>query len=84
MCVTAVIWDHDTDDWRMNEEAGFKAEWIAGNASEWAANSKSGISLEHDLYKETVDAAIKIYPTLKVSMKSRDHLFHMSDIGLLS
>ncbi|KAJ8663163.1 hypothetical protein O0I10_001340 [Lichtheimia ornata] len=62
---TAVIWDHDTDDWRMNEEAGFKAEWIAGNATEWAANSKSGISLEHDLYKETVDAAIKIYPTLK-------------------
>lgn len=51
----------------MNEEAGFKAEWIAGNATEWAANSKSGISLEHDLYKETVDAAIKIYPTLKVN-----------------
>lgn len=71
-CVTAVIWDHDTDDWRMNEVAGFKPEWIAGNASEWAANSKSGISLEHDLYKETVDAAIKIYPTLKVNMISLD------------
>ncbi|CAO3688328.1 unnamed protein product [Umbelopsis vinacea] len=66
---TPVIWNHDTDDWKLGETAGFDAAWIDGNATQWvneaAAATIGGLSLEHDLYAGTVDAAIRILPMLK-------------------
>lgn len=56
----------------MNEIAGFKPEWIDANATEWAAANSTGggISLEHDLYQSTVDAAKRVLPILQVSSTS--------------
>ena len=52
------------------ETPGFQEQWIDGNATQWAAaagtSNEGGISLEHDLYQKTVDAAIRILPTLQV------------------
>ncbi|KAG2178850.1 hypothetical protein INT43_001696 [Umbelopsis isabellina] len=66
---TPVIWNYDTDDWKLSEAAGFDAAWIDGNATAWANNASTatvgGLSLEHDLYAGTVDAAIRILPILK-------------------
>jgi peptidoglycan/xylan/chitin deacetylase (PgdA/CDA1 family) len=65
-----VIWTHDTNDWAYaNNPKGYPESWVTGNVTKWAHDAPSaahgGISLEHDLYKETVDVAIKIIPTLK-------------------
>ncbi|KAI8374591.1 uncharacterized protein BYT42DRAFT_576889 [Radiomyces spectabilis] len=66
---TAVIWNHDTDDWKVDEDPSFKETWIDGNVTEWAAEASTategGISLEHDLYQKTVDAAIRVLPVLQ-------------------
>ncbi|KAI9277350.1 hypothetical protein BC943DRAFT_284882 [Umbelopsis sp. AD052] len=66
---TPVIWNHDTDDWKISEASGFDPNWIDGNATAWAAEAPAatvgGLSLEHDLYQGTVDAAIRILPVLK-------------------
>ncbi|CAO3598878.1 unnamed protein product [Absidia cylindrospora] len=70
---TPVIWNHDTDDWRSAEDKNFDVKWIDGNATEWASEAQTaevgGISLEHDLYQKTVDAAIRILPTLQKAYK---------------
>lgn len=71
---TSVIWDHDTNDWMLAEKApGFKAEYIDGNFTEWIqeANTSStgGLSLEHDIQRVTVDAAIKNLPGLQKAYK---------------
>ncbi|CAO3613215.1 unnamed protein product [Cunninghamella blakesleeana] len=70
---TAVIWNHDTDDWRSQEDKGFDVKWIDGNATAWAKEAATatvgGISLEHDLYPKTVDAAIRILPVLQKAYK---------------
>ncbi|KAI9497152.1 hypothetical protein BDB00DRAFT_805189 [Zychaea mexicana] len=70
---TPVIWNHDTDDWMAGEQPGFNEQWIDGNVTEWAAANatatEGGISLEHDLYQKTVDAAIRVLPVLQKSYK---------------
>ncbi|KAI8645865.1 hypothetical protein BD408DRAFT_411182 [Parasitella parasitica] len=71
---TSVIWDHDTNDWMLGENApGFKVEWIDGNFTEWVAEaataSSGGLSLEHDIQKVTVDAAIRNLPQLQKAYK---------------
>ncbi|CEI98097.1 hypothetical protein RMCBS344292_12214 [Rhizopus microsporus] len=65
-----VIWNHDTNDWAAaSNPHSFKESWIDGNVTKWAQEAKhakvGGISLEHDLYEKTVDAAIRITPTLQ-------------------
>ncbi|KAL0078162.1 chitin deacetylase [Phycomyces blakesleeanus] len=66
---TPVIWNHDTDDWMLAESTSFKESWVDGNATQWANNAATstvgGVSLEHDLYEKTVDAAIRILPILQ-------------------
>ncbi|EIE86180.1 hypothetical protein RO3G_10891 [Rhizopus delemar RA 99-880] len=67
---TSVIWDHDTNDWMLAENAaGFKSEFIDGNFTEWVkeANTSStgGLSLEHDITQVTINAAIKNLPALQ-------------------
>ncbi|ORZ01891.1 hypothetical protein BCR42DRAFT_497187 [Absidia repens] len=70
---TAVIWTHDTNDWAMTEDKTFDPKWVDGNATKWANDAATaevgGVSLEHDLYKETVDAAVRILPILGKSYK---------------
>ncbi|KAI8575450.1 hypothetical protein K450DRAFT_261787 [Umbelopsis ramanniana AG] len=64
-----VIWNHDTDDWMLGEDTSFQADWIDANATAWVNEASNatvgGVSLEHDLYSGTVDAAIRILPILK-------------------
>ncbi|KAG1141895.1 hypothetical protein G6F37_007830 [Rhizopus arrhizus] len=65
-----VIWNFDTNDWAAaSSPETFKESWIDGNVTQWAQAAKTaevgGVSLEHDLYEKTVDAAIRILPTLK-------------------
>ena len=65
-----IIWNYDTNDWaHASDPKNFKAAWIDGNVTKWANAAKTatvgGISLEHDLYTETVDAAIRILPILQ-------------------
>ncbi|KAG2217420.1 hypothetical protein INT45_013751 [Circinella minor] len=62
-----VIWSVDTNDWYLNEQSGsFQPAWINGNVTEWASTNTTtgGISLAHDLYNVTVDAAIEYMPGL--------------------
>lgn len=65
-----VIWNHDTNDWaHASDPINYKSAWIDGNVTKWANAAKTatdgGISLEHDLYDKTVDAAIRILPILQ-------------------
>ncbi|KAI8351799.1 hypothetical protein EDC96DRAFT_518495 [Choanephora cucurbitarum] len=65
-----IIWNYDTNDWAaQSNPTGYKESWIDGNVTEWANKASTatvgGISLEHDLYSLTVDAALRIIPTLK-------------------
>lgn len=69
-----VIWNYDTNDWAAaSNPHSFKESWIDGNVTKWAQEAKhakvGGISLEHDLYEKTVDAAIRITPTLQKAYK---------------
>ncbi|CEG83426.1 hypothetical protein RMATCC62417_17348 [Rhizopus microsporus] len=69
-----VIWNYDTNDWAAaSNPHSFKESWIDGNVTKWAQEAKNakvgGISLEHDLYEKTVDAAIRITPTLQKAYK---------------
>ncbi|KAI9269193.1 hypothetical protein BDA99DRAFT_422936, partial [Phascolomyces articulosus] len=62
---TPVIWSVDTNDWYLTEHADtFDPKWITGNVTQWAATAKGGNSLAHDLYEETVAAAIDYTPVL--------------------
>ncbi|KAI8874768.1 carbohydrate esterase family 4 protein [Backusella circina FSU 941] len=65
-----VIWNYDTNDWAYaSNPKTYSESWVTGNVTQWvkgaAAATVGGVSLEHDLYKETVDLAIKILPDLK-------------------
>ncbi|KAG0047499.1 hypothetical protein BGZ83_007448 [Gryganskiella cystojenkinii] len=74
MGYTSVIWDYDTNDWMMapggtrtmaQVDAAF-AGWIAN-----AHNDTTGhITLEHELYANTVDAAIANLPKLQATWKT--------------
>ncbi|KAI8979466.1 hypothetical protein BDF20DRAFT_835481 [Mycotypha africana] len=65
-----IIWNHDTNDWAYaSAPETFQASWIDSNVTQWvnaaATATVGGVSLEHDLYKTTVDVAIRILPKLK-------------------
>lgn len=53
----------------LGEDTSFQADWIDANATAWVNEASNatvgGVSLEHDLYAGTVDAAIRILPILK-------------------
>ncbi|KAI9495827.1 hypothetical protein BDB00DRAFT_937378 [Zychaea mexicana] len=64
---TPVIWSVDTNDWYLTEHADtFPVSYITGNVTQWASQAATtgGNSLGHDLYAETVDAAIEYIPIL--------------------
>ncbi|KAI8329226.1 hypothetical protein BC941DRAFT_443386 [Chlamydoabsidia padenii] len=70
---SAVIWTHDTNDWSLTENPNFHASWVDGNVTKWASEAATaphgGVSLEHDLYNVTVDAAVRVLPTFLKSFK---------------
>ncbi|CAO3660536.1 unnamed protein product [Rhizopus stolonifer] len=63
-----IIWNHDTNDWATTSES-FQESWIDGNVTQWAQAAKQaqvgGVSLEHDLYEKTVNAALRALPILQ-------------------
>lgn len=74
MGYTSVIWDIDTDDWMM-APGGTRTEaqvdtafdqWVAG-----ASNLTVGhVCLEHELYQNSVDSAIKNLPKIQSTWKA--------------
>jgi hypothetical protein len=65
-----VIWNYDTNDWAYaSNPKTYSESWVTGNVTQWVKDAATatvgGVSLEHDLYKETVELAIKILPDLK-------------------
>ncbi|KAG0203380.1 hypothetical protein BGX28_004303 [Mortierella sp. GBA30] len=74
MGYTSVIWDYDTNDWMMapggtrteaQVDTAF-AQWIAA-----APTDKTGhITLEHELYQNTVNAAIANLPKIQATWKA--------------
>ncbi|KAF9910639.1 chitin deacetylase [Linnemannia zychae] len=94
MGYTSVIWDYDTNDWQMapggsrtmsEVDAAF-AQWIAA-----APTDKTGhMVLEHELYQNTVDAAIANLPKVQATWKTMPvsacmndpHPYHETNITL--
>ncbi|KAL1915544.1 uncharacterized protein VTP21DRAFT_6668 [Calcarisporiella thermophila] len=68
----AVIWNKDSNDWRLQEKSITREE-INGNFSSWvqeAPNASTGpLCLQHDHSTETVDIAIDQIPRLKNAYK---------------
>ncbi|CAJ0859822.1 4591_t:CDS:2 [Entrophospora sp. SA101] len=62
---TIVLWEFDSFDWMVVQDPTYPVDYITNNFTAWAddATAKAGhISLEHDLYQQTVDLAPKIFP----------------------
>ncbi|KAF9141118.1 chitin deacetylase [Mortierella sp. GBA39] len=84
MGYTSVIWDYDTNDWMMapggtrtmaQVDTAF-AQWIAA-----APTDKTGhITLEHELYANTVDAAIANLPKIQATWKAMPVSACMNDL----
>ncbi|VEU19604.1 DEKNAAC100328 [Brettanomyces naardenensis] len=57
----AVLWDHDLVDWGMEASPPIRTKQrILDDARRFKAEGKGGLSLEHDAYASTVDAAIEV------------------------
>ncbi|KAI1315934.1 chitin deacetylase [Mortierella claussenii] len=74
MGYTSVIWDYDTNDWQMSP-GGTKTEaQVDQDIAGWIANApkdKTGhITLEHELYQNTVNAAITNLPKIQATWKT--------------
>ncbi|CAH1766104.1 4908_t:CDS:2, partial [Entrophospora sp. SA101] len=57
----SVIWDHDTFDWMSQQDPTYDLNWIPANFTQWVneASTTGHVSLEHDLYQQTVGKAPK-------------------------
>ncbi|KAL1915561.1 uncharacterized protein VTP21DRAFT_6685 [Calcarisporiella thermophila] len=68
----AVIWNHDSNDWRIKEGQSTPAA-VDGNFTQWikeaATAQVGGLSLEHDHAEITVQLAIKNLPLLAKAYK---------------
>ncbi|KAI7882064.1 glycoside hydrolase/deacetylase [Lichtheimia hyalospora FSU 10163] len=63
-----VMWTHDTNDWGMTAPGStFDVQWISNNITEWGQKNttEGGVSLSHDLYNRTVDAALEYIPVFQ-------------------
>ncbi|KAF9158887.1 hypothetical protein DFQ26_007130 [Actinomortierella ambigua] len=69
-----VIWDYDTDDWQMSPGGSRTEAQVDDEFAKWIAaapNDTTGhIVLEHELYQNTVDAAIKNLPAVQKTWKT--------------
>lgn len=60
--LTGIIWNHDTNDWQLNN-GGTTQEQISSNMKNWLGGPKSPglIILEHELTNDTAQAFINNY-----------------------
>ncbi|KAF9197561.1 chitin deacetylase [Haplosporangium sp. Z 27] len=74
MGYTSVIWDLDTNDWMMSPGGTKTMASVDAEFATWIAdahNDTTGhITLEHELYQNTVDAAIANLPKLQSTWKT--------------
>ncbi|KAF9344653.1 chitin deacetylase [Mortierella sp. NVP85] len=73
MGYTNVIWDYDTDDWKLPPGGSMTAEAVDAEFTKWIAaaptDTTGHITLEHELYKLTVDAAVRNLPKIQATWK---------------
>ncbi|KAF9953075.1 chitin deacetylase, partial [Modicella reniformis] len=73
MGYTNVIWDYDTDDWKLPPGGSMSDQMVDQEFSKWiasASNDTTGhITLEHELYQSSVDAAIRNLPKIQATWK---------------
>ncbi|KAF9350523.1 hypothetical protein BGX26_011316 [Mortierella sp. AD094] len=73
MGYTSVIWDYDTNDWMMAPGGTRTMAQVDADFATWEAaahTDKTGhITLEHELYQNTVTAAIDNLPKLQATWK---------------
>ncbi|KAF9173943.1 chitin deacetylase [Mortierella sp. AD011] len=73
MGYTSVIWDYDTNDWQMSPGGSRTLAEVNADFATWEAaapNDTTGhITLEHELYQNTVTAAIDNLPKLGATWK---------------
>jgi len=74
MGYTSVIWDLDTDDWMMAPGGKRTMAQVDQAFDQWIAaapkDTTGHICLEHELYQNTVDAAIANLPRLQQTWKT--------------
>ncbi|KAF9433495.1 chitin deacetylase [Entomortierella beljakovae] len=74
MGYTSVIWDLDTDDWMMSPGGSRTEAQVDSDFAKWIAaaptDTTGHITLEHELYQNTVNAAIKNLPGIQATWKA--------------
>ncbi|KAG0042904.1 chitin deacetylase [Gryganskiella cystojenkinii] len=74
MGYTSVIWDLDTDDWMMAPGGKRTIDQVDTAFDQWIAaapkDTTGHICLEHELYQNTVNAAIANLPKLQATWKT--------------
>ncbi|KAI8986515.1 hypothetical protein BDB01DRAFT_785885 [Pilobolus umbonatus] len=69
----SVIWNEDTHDWQLVESSGATDAVVDAQYAEWVAEASNatvgGLALQHDIYRPTVDSAIKNLPALQAVYK---------------
>ncbi|KAG0359887.1 hypothetical protein BC939DRAFT_487660 [Gamsiella multidivaricata] len=75
MGYTSVIWDYDTDDWELPPGGGpMTPEGVDQEFKTWISNAHNDttghITLQHELYQNTVDAAIRNLPQVQATWKA--------------
>jgi len=65
--LTAVLWNHDSEDWTLGEPGGITPQAIQANFQTWLSGPKNPglIVLEHELYNASVQAFMTAYPLIK-------------------
>ncbi|CAG8444011.1 416_t:CDS:2, partial [Scutellospora calospora] len=67
--LTPTIWDLDTNDWMSQAYKNFQLDSIPNNFSEWVSDpnlmNKGHISLQHDLFNQTVNLVPLVVPIIK-------------------
>lgn len=68
-----VIWDYDTDDWKLPPGGSMTPQGVDDEFTKWisaAPNDTTGhMVLEHELYQATVDAAIRNLAKIQATWK---------------
>ncbi|RKP14213.1 hypothetical protein BJ684DRAFT_8940 [Piptocephalis cylindrospora] len=70
MGLKVILWDRDTNDWRLNfgNPTNYNPAWISGNETKWIDATVRGednpITLEHDLTVEGIREAMTVIPRI--------------------
>lgn len=70
MGLKVILWDRDTNDWKLNfgNPTNYNPSWISGNETTWIDATLRGddnpITLEHDLTVEGIQEAMTVIPRI--------------------